>query len=156
MSHWWELVLGWFVLYCVALQLGRWRSTDWKKLRDFILTNHLRLTLSPWVSSGYFHNLFCWDLGLTEGLVEEGLQEFFIKHVTDSMWNSGQLLTGCILSFGNFFSIACVQLVRSWFEGPTINDSHLDRYFRTLAILSAVFLCFFMRTLQYLTPSMPT
>ena len=95
-------------------------------------------------------------LGLTEGLVEEGLWEFFIKHVTKSMWNSGLLLTGCILSFGNFFSIACVQLVRSWFEGPTINDSHLDRYFRTLAILSAVFLCFFMRTLQYLTPSMPT
>ncbi|XP_075642331.1 protein NRT1/ PTR FAMILY 5.4-like isoform X2 [Castanea sativa] len=65
-------------------------------------------------------------LGLAEGLVEEGLQEFFIKHVTESMWNSGQLLTGCILSFGNFFSIPCVQLVRSWFK-DTINDSHLDR-----------------------------
>ncbi|XP_075642320.1 protein NRT1/ PTR FAMILY 5.4-like isoform X1 [Castanea sativa] len=82
-------------------------------------------------------------LGLAEGLVEEGLQEFFIKHVTESMWNSGQLLTGCILSFGNFFSIACVQLVRSWFK-DTINDSHLDRYFLTLAILSSVFLCFYV------------
>ena len=81
-------------------------------------------------------------LGLTEGLVEEGLQEFFSKHVTKSMWNAGQLLTGCILSFGNFFSIPCVQLVRSWFKG-TINDSHLDRYFLTLAILSSVFLCFY-------------
>ena len=81
-------------------------------------------------------------LGLTEGLVEEGLWEFFIKHVTKSMWNSGQLLTGCILSFGNFFSIPCVQLVRSWFKG-TINDSHLDMYFLTLAILSSVFLCFY-------------
>ena len=82
-------------------------------------------------------------LGLTEGLVEEGLQEFFSKHVTKSMWNSGQLLTGCILSFGNFFSIPCVQLVRSWFKGD-INDSHLDRYFLTLAILSSVFLCFYV------------
>ena len=82
-------------------------------------------------------------LGLTEGLVEEGLQEFFIKHVTKSMWNSGPLLTGCILSFGNFFSIPCVQLVRSWFKGD-INDSHLDRYFLTLAILSCVFLCFYV------------
>nr|POF06753.1 protein nrt1/ ptr family 5.7 [Quercus suber] len=82
-------------------------------------------------------------LGLTEGLVEEGLGEFFIKHVTKSMWNSGQLLTGCILSFGNFFSIPCVHLVRSWFKG-TINDSHLDRYFLTLAILSSVFLCFYV------------
>ena len=82
-------------------------------------------------------------LGLTEGLVEEGLWEFFIKHVTKSMWNSGQLLTGCILSFGNFFSIPCVQLVRSWFKGD-INDSHLDRYFLTLAILSCVFLCFYV------------
>ncbi|KAK4559325.1 hypothetical protein RGQ29_008518 [Quercus rubra] len=82
-------------------------------------------------------------LGLTEGLVEEGLQEFFSKHVTKSMWNAGQLLTGCILSFGNFFSIPCVQLVRSWFKG-TINDSHLDRYFLTLAILSSVFLCFYV------------
>ena len=82
-------------------------------------------------------------LGLTEGLVEEGLWEFFIKHVTKSMWNSGQLLTGCILSFGNFFSIPCVQLVRSWFKG-TINDSHLDMYFLTLAILSSVFLCFYV------------
>ena len=81
-------------------------------------------------------------LGLTEGLVEEGLREFFIKHVTKSMWNSGLLLTGCILSFGNFFSIPCVHLVRSWFKG-TINDSHLDRYFLTLAILSSVFLCFY-------------
>ena len=82
-------------------------------------------------------------LGLTEGLVEEGLWEFFIKHVTKSMWNSGRLLTGCILSFGNFFSIPCVHLVRSWFKG-TINDSHLDRYFLTLAILSSVFLCFYV------------
>ena len=81
-------------------------------------------------------------LGLTEGLVEEGLWEFFIKHVTKSMWNSGLLLTGCILSFGNFFSIPCVQLGGSWFKG-TINDSHLDRYFLTLAILSSVFLCFY-------------
>ncbi|KAK7816929.1 protein NRT1/ PTR FAMILY 5.4 [Quercus suber] len=82
-------------------------------------------------------------LGLAEGLVEEGLWEFFIKHVTKSMWNSGQLLTGCILSFGNFFSIPCVQLGGSWFKG-TINDSHLDRYFLTLAILSSVFLCFYV------------
>ena len=82
-------------------------------------------------------------LGLTNGLVEEGLREFFIKHVTQSMWNSGHLLTGCILIFGNFFSIPCVQLVRSWFKG-TVNDSHLDMYFLTLAILSSVFLCFYV------------
>ncbi|KAK7816927.1 protein NRT1/ PTR FAMILY 5.4 [Quercus suber] len=82
-------------------------------------------------------------LGLTEGLVEEGLQEFFSKHVTKSMWNSGKLLTGCVLSFGNFFSIPCVHLVRSWFKG-TINQSHLDRYFLTLAIVSSVFLCFYV------------
>ncbi|KAF3942758.1 hypothetical protein CMV_030614 [Castanea mollissima] len=43
----------------------------------------------------------------------------------------------------SIFCIACVQLVRSWFK-DTINDSHLDRYFLTLAILSSVFLCFYV------------
>lgn len=81
-------------------------------------------------------------LGLMEGFASEGLEVLFDNHVkTESMKRNGVLFTDCIIGFGNFFSIPFVLLKRDWFM-DTINESHLDRYFLTLAISSSVFLCF--------------
>ena len=83
-------------------------------------------------------------LGLMEGFANEGLEEFFNNHVmTKSMRSYGQSFTDCILGFGNFFTLPFVLLIRSWFK-DTINESHLDKYFLTLAILSSLFLCFYV------------
>ena len=85
-------------------------------------------------------------LGLMEGFAHEGLAEFFDNHIlSKSMKNYGRLFTECVLGFGNFFSIPCVLLFKSWFK-DTVNESHLDRYFLALAILSSVFLGFYMYT----------
>lgn len=85
-------------------------------------------------------------LGLMEGFTHEGLAEFFDNHIlSKSMRNYGPLFTECVLGFGNFFSIPCVLLFKSWFK-DTENESHLDRYFLALAILSSVFLGFYVYT----------
>uniref|UniRef100_A0A2N9H941 Uncharacterized protein n=1 Tax=Fagus sylvatica TaxID=28930 RepID=A0A2N9H941_FAGSY len=85
-------------------------------------------------------------LGLMEGFAHEGLEEFFDNHIlSKSMRNYGPLFTECVLGFGNFFSIPCVLLFKSWFK-DTVNESHLDRYFLALAILSSVFLGFYVYT----------
>ena len=49
----------------------------------------------------------------------------------------------CLLGIGNFISFPFVLTVRSWFE-DTIYTSHLDKYYLTLAILSSVFLVFYV------------
>uniref|UniRef100_A0A7N2KPG2 Uncharacterized protein n=1 Tax=Quercus lobata TaxID=97700 RepID=A0A7N2KPG2_QUELO len=80
-------------------------------------------------------------LGLMEGLATEGLQEFFYNHVAISMRSYGPSFSECVLGFGNFISMPFVLLCRSWFK-DSINTSHLDKYYLTLAILS--FVCLVM------------
>lgn len=83
-------------------------------------------------------------LGLMEGFASEGLEEFFDNHVkTESMKRDGALFTDCVIGFGNFSSIPFVLLKRDWFM-DTINESHLNRYFLTIAISSSVFICFYL------------
>ena len=82
-------------------------------------------------------------LGLMEGLAIDGLQEFFYNHVAISMWSYGPSFSDCVLGLGNFISIPFVLLCRSWFK-DSINTSHLDRYYLTLAILSSVLLVFYV------------
>ena len=85
---------------------------------------------------------FFW-LGLMEGLANDGLQEFFYNHVATSMRSYGPSFSDCVLGFGNFISMPFVLLFRSWFK-DSINSSHLDRYYLALAILSSVFLVFYV------------
>ena len=85
---------------------------------------------------------FFW-LGLTEGLANDGLQEFFYNHVATSMRSYGPSFSDCVLGIGNFISMPFVLLFRSWFK-DSINTSHLDRYYLALAILSFVFLVFYV------------
>ena len=85
---------------------------------------------------------FFW-LGLMEGLANDGLQEFFYNHVATSMRSYGPSFSDCVLGFRNFISMPFVLLFRSWFK-DSINTSHLDRYYLALAILSSVFLVFYV------------
>ena len=82
-------------------------------------------------------------LGLMEGLASDGLEEFFYKHVAISMRSYGPSFSDCVLGLGNFISIPLVLLCRSWFK-DSINTSHLDRYYLTLAILSSVLVVFYV------------
>ncbi|XP_050261013.1 protein NRT1/ PTR FAMILY 5.4-like isoform X2 [Quercus robur] len=82
-------------------------------------------------------------LGLMEGLATYGLQEFFYKHVAISMRSYGPSFSDCVLGLGNFISMPFVLLCRSWFK-DSINTSHLDKYYLTLAILSSVFFAFYV------------
>uniref|UniRef100_A0A2N9E8N3 Uncharacterized protein n=1 Tax=Fagus sylvatica TaxID=28930 RepID=A0A2N9E8N3_FAGSY len=85
-----------------------------------------------------------------EGLVDKGLEEFICKHSNEPMKRTASLVSKLVIGFGNFISIPCVILVKTWFK-DTIKDSHLDRYFLTLAILGFVFLCIF----AYVSPTYP-
>ena len=80
-------------------------------------------------------------LGLMEGLASNGLLEFFYNHVAISMRSYGPSFSNCVLGLGNFISVPFVLLCRSWFE-DSINTSHLDSYYLTLAILN--FVCLVM------------
>ncbi|KAK9989690.1 hypothetical protein SO802_029929 [Lithocarpus litseifolius] len=80
-------------------------------------------------------------LGLMEGLASDGLHEFFYDHVATPMRSYGPSFSDCVLGFGNFIGMPFVLLCRSWFKN-SINTSHLDRYYLTLAILS--FVCLVM------------
>ena len=80
-------------------------------------------------------------LGLMEGLATDGLQEFFYNHVAISMRSYGPSFSDCVLGLGNFISVPLFLLCRSWFK-DSLNTSHLDRYYLTLAILS--FVCLVM------------
>ena len=70
-----------------------------------------------------------------------GFREFFYKHVAISMRSYSPSFNECVLGIGNFISLPFVLACRSWFK-DTINTSHLDRYYLTLAILS--FVCLVM------------
>ena len=86
-------------------------------------------------------------LGLMEGFANIGLEKFMCNHVSKSMKSCGKLLKDCVIGFGNFFSIPCVLLFKSWFK-DTINTSHLDRYYLALAILGFMFLCLYVCVLS--------
>ncbi|XP_059669502.1 protein NRT1/ PTR FAMILY 5.6-like [Cornus florida] len=81
-------------------------------------------------------------LGLMEGLAEEGLRNFFNHHVDESMRSYGPAFGDCILGIGKFLCIPFVLAFRGWFK-DTLNKSHLDEYYRMLAMLSLVNLCFY-------------
>ena len=73
-------------------------------------------------------------LGLMEGLAGDGLEEFVIAHIPDSMRRYGPVFSELVLGFGYFYSIPLLFLFRSF--GGT---NHLEIYFLFLAILSSFF-----------------
>ncbi|KAL6336960.1 hypothetical protein AAG906_036274 [Vitis piasezkii] len=81
-------------------------------------------------------------LGFMEGLAEAGLVDFFCDLVADSMKSYAGPFTNCALSIGKLVNIACVFVFRDWFR-DNVNDSHLDRYYLMLTLLSSGNLCFY-------------
>ena len=89
-------------------------------------------------------------LGLMEGLATDGLQEFFYNHVAISMRSYGPSFSDCVLGLGNFISMPFLLLCRSWFK-DSIDTSHLDKYYLTLAIQSSVFFVFYVNASYSIT-----
>ena len=81
-------------------------------------------------------------LGFMEGLAEAGLVDFFCDLVSDSMKSYAGPFTNCTLSIGKLVNIACVFVFRDWFR-DNVNNSHLDRYYLMLTILSSANLCLY-------------
>ncbi|KAK9290702.1 hypothetical protein L1049_008876 [Liquidambar formosana] len=82
---------------------------------------------------------FLW--GLMEGLARKGLDDFTNVQVAKSMASYGSSFNDCVLGIGKFLTVLFV-FFRSWF-GDTISKSHLDKYYRMLALLGLGNLCYY-------------
>ena len=83
-------------------------------------------------------------IGLVEGLVADGLADFYNIHVDESLEHYESPFNEAAIGVGKFLSAALVlTLSGSWFH-DTLNTSHLDKYYRLLGILSSVNLCFYL------------
>ncbi|KAG6742224.1 hypothetical protein POTOM_055514 [Populus tomentosa] len=83
-------------------------------------------------------------IGLVEGLVADGLADFYNIHVDESLEHYESPFNESAIGVGKFLSAALVlTLSGSWFHG-TLNTSHLDKYYMLLGILSSVNLCFYL------------
>ncbi|XP_011046014.1 PREDICTED: protein NRT1/ PTR FAMILY 5.5-like isoform X1 [Populus euphratica] len=82
--------------------------------------------------------------GLVEGLVADGLADFYNIHVDESLEHYESPFNESAIGVGKFLSAALVlTLSGSWFH-DTLNTSHLDKYYMLLGILSSVNLCFYL------------
>jgi len=83
-------------------------------------------------------------IGLVEGLVADGLADFYNIHVDESLEHYESPFNESAIGVGKFLSAALVlTLSGSWFN-DTLNKSHLDKYYMLLGILSSVNLCFYL------------
>eukprot|EP00258_Populus_trichocarpa_P032681 XP_024448700.1 protein NRT1/ PTR FAMILY 5.6 isoform X1 [Populus trichocarpa] len=83
-------------------------------------------------------------IGLVEGLVADGLADFYNRHVDESLEHYESPFKESAIGVGKFLSAALVlTLSGSWFH-DTLNTSHLDKYYKVLGILSSVNLCFYL------------
>ncbi|XP_052304702.1 protein NRT1/ PTR FAMILY 5.6 isoform X3 [Populus trichocarpa] len=83
-------------------------------------------------------------IGLVEGLVADGLADFYNVHVDESLKHYESPFNESAIGVGKFLSAALVlTLSGSWFH-HTLNTSHLDKYYMLLGILSSVNLCFYL------------
>ncbi|KAI4353261.1 hypothetical protein L6164_002224 [Bauhinia variegata] len=84
-----------------------------------------------------------WLLGLTEGLVERGLQIFYSNYLPETMVGLVFPVAKFVSGAGKLLTVPCILILRSWIK-ESINDSHLDRYFLMLAVLNIVALGWFL------------
>jgi peptide/histidine transporter 3/4 len=74
-------------------------------------------------------------LGITQGLTEDGLLQFFYHQAPRSMKEYGYCFNNLVLGIGKFISIFWILTYRDWIRHD-INDSHLENYYGILAIFS--------------------
>ncbi|XP_027908569.1 protein NRT1/ PTR FAMILY 5.14-like isoform X2 [Vigna unguiculata] len=83
-------------------------------------------------------------LGMTEALVEGGLESLFLAHVAKSMQSFVDSYSELVHSIGKLFLIPLVLTFGgSWFK-ESIDTTHLDRFYLMLGILNAAFLLVFI------------
>lgn len=82
-------------------------------------------------------------LGIMEGLVRDGLCDFFYSQVDESMKHYESSLNDCVLGIGKFLSVICVVTFKGYF-GDSVDKSRLDKYYLTLAALSCGNLLFYV------------
>ncbi|KAK7390642.1 hypothetical protein VNO78_25987 [Psophocarpus tetragonolobus] len=78
-------------------------------------------------------------LGMSEGLVEGGLESLFCGHVVKSMWGFKDSFTELVIGTGKLFLIPVILIFRRWINENS-NDSHLDKFYLMLGILNVMFL----------------
>ncbi|WVZ16663.1 hypothetical protein V8G54_009645 [Vigna mungo] len=78
-------------------------------------------------------------LGLTKGLVEDGIESLFHEHVAKSMWSFDGVYMEYVIGGGKIMIIPLVLCIPNWF-GDTLNTSRLDKFYLMLGILNAAFL----------------
>ncbi|KAJ0010225.1 hypothetical protein Pint_34686 [Pistacia integerrima] len=89
-----------------------------------------------WLSPQFFL------LGLTEGLIVTGLDEFTVDQFQYPWKEYVSEINEFIIGLGNFLSILFFQANKSLF-GDTLNDSRLDVYYHRITIVSYVNMLFF-------------
>jgi len=81
-------------------------------------------------------------LGVTEGLVDGGLERLFNDHVAKSLSSFEDSFSELVVGGGKLLIIPSVLIFSGWIK-ETIDTSHLDRYYLMLAIMNAVLLLAF-------------
>ncbi|XP_047172753.1 protein NRT1/ PTR FAMILY 7.2-like [Vigna umbellata] len=81
-------------------------------------------------------------LGMTEGLVDGGIERLFDDHVAKSLSNFEDSFSELMVGGGKLLIIPIVWIFSGWIK-ETIDTSHLDRYYLMLAIMNAVLLLAF-------------
>ncbi|KOM58239.1 hypothetical protein LR48_Vigan11g127300 [Vigna angularis] len=81
-------------------------------------------------------------LGITEGLIEGGIENLFHGHVAKSMWSFDDAYKEFVIGSGKLMIIPLVLSIPCWF-GDTLDSSRLDKFYLTLGILNAACLLLF-------------
>ncbi|XP_031271132.1 protein NRT1/ PTR FAMILY 5.5-like [Pistacia vera] len=89
-----------------------------------------------WLSPQFFL------LGLTEGLVATGLDEFIVDQFQDPWKEYVSEINEFVIGLGNFLSMLFIQANKNLF-GDTLNNSRLNEYYHRLTIVSYVNMLFF-------------
>ncbi|PIN26358.1 H+/oligopeptide symporter [Handroanthus impetiginosus] len=87
-------------------------------------------------------------LGVMEGIVVDGLQEFFDTHVPESFKKYGPSLTQFALNIGNFLSLAFILIFHDLFNDD-LNKSRLGTYYVRLGLICFVNLVFYLCVAMY-------
>lgn len=117
-------------LCCIVARLVEIKRLQKVENQEFINQETDKITMSIF----WLVPQFCL-LGLTEGLTEEGLVQFFYYQVAESMEGYGPPFNEFVLGIGKFVSIFWVLTFRWWIR-DTPNKSRLDNYYGILAIFS--------------------
>ncbi|GKV51030.1 hypothetical protein SLEP1_g57707 [Rubroshorea leprosula] len=82
-------------------------------------------------------------LGFAHGLIEDGMEEFFRDYAPASIHHFAMAFTKAVDAGGKLIAVVFILTLKNWI-GEDVNTSHLDSYYRMLAILVLCALQFFI------------